>query len=515
MRNTQPHTWCRLFAAGMMAMLVATAATRASAEDSGPIDIGSRLELFLDRNLIDTLDGAQLKLHPPVPREIVFHTDAPWEGNYCGYHSLVKDGDRFRYYYRGAQRLYTDQRKNQREHVVTCCTESDDAIRWQRPTLGLFEFQGSNDNNIIWRNEDARGFKGSSSCFMVALNENPDAKPEERYIALAHSEEVGRTADNRPIGRHVIFTSPDGHRFTMKQTPVLERPQSDGGGDVVFYDTNIGKYVAYLRAYWDASTRTIGGYKSAGVRSSVRVTSPDLEHWSEPEVILYGDAPPEDFYTMMPQQYFRAPHIYIGMPTRFMAKRKAVPEWWRDGVSEGVLVSSRDGLKWERTFLEAILRPGPDRDNWTSRAMGQTRGLVQTGPAEMSMYWYEHGDHGPKDLRVRRGSLRLDGFASVNGPYAGGEMVTKPLLFAGDTLVLNYSTSAAGSVRVEIQDETGRPIPGFTLEGAFAWKTNSDLATLAGKPVRLRFVLEDADVYSLRFRAKETALGDGVTPEKP
>ena len=494
----------------ILASTLAMVAVECRAAD--PIDIGSRLELFVDRHLIDWLDSAALELHSPLPQEVVFHLDAPWEGSYSGYHAVVLDGDLLRYYHRGAQRI--PNVRNKFTHMVTCVTESTDGIHWKRPSLGLFEFQGSKDNNIIWRNESNGEFEGYSSCFMVSRNDNPAAKPEERYIAMAHSQREGKTPDGQPIGKHAIFTSPDGHRFTMKPKPVMERPHSDAGGDVVFWDTNLGKYVAYLRAYWDAETRTLGGYKTKGVRSQIRLTSPDLEHWSEPEVVDYGNAPPENLYTMMPQQYFRAPHLYVGTPARFMEKRKAVKQWWRDGCNDGVFVTSRDGLRWDRTFMEAFIRPGPDRDNWTSRAINPTRGLVQTGPAEMSVYWYEHGDHGPKDMQVRRGSLRLDGFASVNAPYAGGEMVTKPLVFKGDTLVLNYATSAAGSIRVEIQDESGKPIPGFTLEdsperygdeieGTFTWQSNADLGTLAGKPIRLRFVLKDADLYSLKFVDKK------------
>lgn len=508
----------RLTLAGVLAVILATAVLRASAEDVAPIEIGSRLEPFFDRHLIDRLDGAAVRLHAPVPREIAFHEDAAWEGNYGGYHSLVRDGDRFRYYYRGAQRL--NDGINKFAHMVTCCTESDDGIRWRRPTLGLFEFAGSKDNNIVWKNESTDGFQGFSSCFMVSANANPAAGPELRFIAIAHSEREGKTPDGKPIGKHAIFTSPDGVRFTMKPTPVQVRPQSDGGGDVVFWDTNLGKYVAYLRAYRDKKTGSIGGYDVKGERGAVRRMSPDLEHWSEPEFVEYGDAPAENLYTLMPEQYFRAPHIYVGMPTRFMPNRKAVKEWWRDGVNDGVFVTSRDGLRWDRTFLEAFARPGPDRDNWTSRAFFLTRGVVQTGPAEMSVYWFEHADHGPKDMRVRRGSLRLDGYASVNGPYGGGEMVTKPLVFAGDTLVLNYATSAAGSIRIEIQDASGRPLPGFTLEdcperygdeieGEFTWKSKADLGALAGKAVRLRFVLKDADLYSLRFTSRKPAPANG------
>jgi hypothetical protein len=136
-------------------------------------------------------------------------------------------------------------------------------------------------------------------------------------------------------------------------------------------------------------------------------------------------------------------------------------------------------------------------------------GIVPTAPDEISIYWTEHYCH-PTD-RLRRGTIRVDGFASVNAGYEGGEMVTHPVQFSGSELVLNYATSAAGSVRVEVQDVDGRPIPGYTLdecpeiygdeiEHVVAWKTERDLASVAGQAVRLRFVLKDADLYSLRFR---------------
>ena len=97
------------------------------------------------------------------------------------------------------------------------------------------------------------------------------------------------------------------------------------------------------------------------------------------------------------------------------------------------------------------------------------------------------------------------------GPAQGGEFVTKPLIFKGSKLEINYSTSAAGSIRVEIQDKDGNPIPGNTLaechqifgdeiERTVAWKGGENLKPLAGKPIRLRFELKDADLFSFRFR---------------
>ncbi len=77
--------------------------------------------------------------------------------------------------------------------------------------------------------------------------------------------------------------------------------------------------------------------------------------------------------------------------------------------------------------------------------------------------------------------------------------------------MINYSTSAVGYIRVEIQDEQGRPIPGYGLDEAseiygdgieriVAWSGGPDVSALSGGPIRLRFVMRDADLYSIRFR---------------
>ena len=111
----------------------------------------------------------------------------------------------------------------------------------------------------------------------------------------------------------------------------------------------------------------------------------------------------------------------------------------------------------------------------------------------------------------RRYTLRLDGFVSVNAPLAAGEFITKPLTFAGKQLEINYATSAAGQIRVELQDEDGKAIPGFTLDDSepvwgdhvsriLKWKTGDDVSAYVGKPIRLRFEMSDADLFSIRFQ---------------
>ena len=251
--------------------------------------------------------------------------------------------------------------------------------------------------------------------------------------------------------------------------------------------------------------------------------------------------PSAQLYTNQTQPYFRAPHIYISLPARILfadegsinreddieaARRQALtvtPELRQFVIdhmkpmgtrgtgdrSDAVLLTSRAGTtRLDFTLRESFLRPGIGINNWTTRTNYPTCGVVQTGPEEMSLY--VHRDYGQKTAHLERMTLRLDGFASLHAPYQGGEMLTHPLKFAGSRLEINYSSSAAGGLRVEIQDAPGQPIPGFSLaecpeilgdeiQRIVFWQGGSDVSSLAGKTVRLRFVMKDADLYSIRF----------------
>ena len=138
-----------------------------------------------------------------------------------------------------------------------------------------------------------------------------------------------------------------------------------------------------------------------------------------------------------------------------------------------------------------------------------TKSHLDGAPDEISLYATEGYWEGTF-TSFRRYALRVDGFVSAQAPLSGGEVVTKPLTFDGSQLEINFATSAAGSIRVELQDAAGTPIPGFTLadcnlqfgdqlDRIVSWKPGTDVRRLAGQPVRLRFELKDADLYSFRF----------------
>ena len=247
-------------------------------------------------------------------------------------------------------------------------------------------------------------------------------------------------------------------------------------------------------------------------------------HWTEPVDLELAGKPREHLYTNQFDPYLRAPHLYLGLPTRFLPGRRVVteeeatsigtPKEWNyvNDCTDIQLTSARGGANFPRTFMEAFVRPGADLRNWTSRSNYAARGIVQTGPRELSLYVKHHA--GYESIHLRRYTLRLDGFVSVQAPYGGGELITKPLRFQGEALTLNFASSAAGGLRVEIQDEGGSPIEGFALadcaeivgdriDHLVRWKGDRDVNALSGKPVRLRFRMVDADLYSFRFVADD------------
>ena len=158
--------------------------------------------------------------------------------------------------------------------------------------------------------------------------------------------------------------------------------------------------------------------------------------------------------------------------------------------------------------LEAFIRPGPAPEDWIARDNAPALGVVPANGREMFIYRLSH--YAQPSSHMARYRLRADGFISVHAPYGGGELITKPLIFSGNHLELNFETSAAGSMRVEIQDEQGVPQAGYTLAECpemigddvartITWSGGDNVSKLAGKTVRLRFVMKDADLYSLKF----------------
>jgi hypothetical protein len=476
----------RCLRAGLLLLILVPAT---GADPEAVRDLGSRRELFVDTDLIDRLDGVRLELQQPRPGGVAVAYDRPYEGVFAFYTTVIKDGDRYRMYYRG------ESVAGFRNTI--CYAESADGIRWTRPELGMVEIDSSKKNNVLML---------ANQCLAPFLDGRAGVPADERYKA--------NMEDRAGLFGYV---SADGlHWKRLGDEPIVPRKLKNhfDSQNVMFWSEAEQQYVLYAR------------HSEGGKRAQARSTSRDFRTWTAQEPMTYSDTgstvPSDHLYTSQVQPYFRAPHLYLSLPGRFMSQRRVLDDAQakeltvhpRGGgvndCSDGVLQTSRAGsTRFDRTFLEAFVRPGMGAANWVSRTNYPACGIVQTGPAEMSIYVQRH--YGQKTAHLERMTLRLDGFAAVHAPYQGGEMVTRPLRFTGKELEINHATSAAGGIRVEIQDAAGRPVPGHTLadcreivgdeiERVVRWNGGADVSKLAGRPVRLRFVMKDADLFALRFR---------------
>ena len=379
-----------------------------------------------------------------------------------------------------------------------CYAESTDGIHWNKPNLGLFEFQGSRKNNIIWNREGSHNFAPFKDT-------NPDAASEARYKALGGIKSEGGL---------YAFQSPDGIRWAkIQEKPVVTDGYFDSQ-NLAFWDAERREYREYHREFREG-------------RDIMTATSSDFLNWTEPAFLKFSPGRLTELYTNQIAPYYRAPHVLLGFPTRYIAGRglltpfnerlARVSKRYGSDYTDGGFMASRDRETF-KMWGEAFIRPGLiEEGRWSYGANYQNWGLIETksalegAPNELSMYATEgDGWEGP-GISLRRYTLRIDGFVSVEAPLAGGALLTKPLLFGDKELLINLSTSAAGSIRVEMQDGKGRPIDGFSLadsiemygdsiERPVAWKQGTDVGSLAGKAVRLLFVLKDADLFSFRFR---------------
>jgi len=263
------------------------------------LDLGSRLELFVDGQLIHRLEGASLRLHEPQPAGVVLRFDQPWEGSFCGYVTVIKEDARYRMYYRGLPVSHGDGSTNE----VTCYAESPDGIAWTKPNLALFEIAGTRSNNVV-----LAGAAPFSHNFAPFLDSRPGVPPEHRFKALAGTSETGLHG----------FVSADGiHWRKLRDAPLITKGAFDSQ-NVGFWSESEQCYLLYFRTWTKDAF--------AGFRTISRSTSTNFLDWTAPVEMTFGNAPPEHLYTSQTHPYFRAPHIYLATPMRFIPGRKVLTD---------------------------------------------------------------------------------------------------------------------------------------------------------------------------------------------
>ena len=491
------------------ASVAAEETTTEKASEKSVWSLGDKRELFCDDEFVASMTNCEILVHSPVRENVAIHCDKPWEGNGCGYWTVLYDEELQLY------RAYCHawaQGIGYAHRLVYTVYESKDGIEWTRPNVGEFEWEGSKENNIVL-NYCADG----SEChdFSPFIDRNPQATPDARYKATGAA----------PTGGVYAYKSPDGIHWT----PMSDRPvYTEGAFDsqnLSFWSEVEGKYILYYRIF-----------RADGARAISRAVSDDYLHWTNEGELIFpegeGPRPGAQYYVNQILPYYRAKHISIGFPARYVDNglvkaTENLPSWdlrqerialfqrFGTAVTDSVYITSRDGIHFRRSN-DVFLRPGlRTRHNWAYGDNYIAWNVVETDsprddmPRELSLYAVE--SYATESWsRLRRYSLRIDGFGSVHAKCVPGEMTTRPFTFTGKELSVNLATSAAGQVRVEVLDENGTPIPGFTagecdfffgdtLDWRVSWNGSGDLSSLAGRTIALHFTLSEADIYSLKF----------------
>ena len=470
--------------------------TAALADDT--LSLKGNRELFVDNYLIDSFEGkAGLVLGTPCNEGVVFNYDMPWEGRYSGYGVFMQVAENdFRYYYRGSPRLLPEPDVIEKQ---TCVAYSQDGINWERPNIGKFELYGTFDNNVIL-------MEGSESHnFAPFLDTRPGVPESERFKAIA-----GERFDGL-----FVYSSPDGLNWTkmFNGQAVLQGDYLDSM-NVAYWSEAEQQYVFYGRTWKD---------DWSGYRWIAKSTSNDLQTWTTLETVnIIHDGlavPDQHYYHSGIQPYFRAPQISVSLCSILtnggvlsedqIATLDIESESRADARGGGGFMTTRGGIDFDRTFMEEFISPPIGPEEWIARCNFPVVGVLQTSPTEMSIYVDIHS--GQPTRAVRRYSLRLDGFASLNAPYDGGEMLTKPFTFEGDSLSLNFATSSYGEILLQFETPEGQVIDGFgfdqctpiignEIDYKVKFQNSINLSELASQPVRMRVRLKDADIYSLQFQ---------------
>lgn len=515
--------------------------------------LGNGRHLLIDPAFLENAEGVTLEVMPPVKRGVVLRADDPKRTHIGKYGTVLQDGGAFHMWYMAHTNVAPEPGAGESSgRAYVCYARSTDGVTWTKPRLGLAQpFPGAEPNIVVgW---GAGGFpenmEDSANVFI-----DPNAPAAERFKLGVRN--VVETKDPGKFGLHLL-ASPDGVRWTMKRRDVLNywspMPHLDTE-NIIFWDPARKTYRAYARY----NIRPPWGGRSRAIAYGESPTLENLPHSEKMEVLFANDGldprifNPEkgrevrllDYYTnatfrypWAENAYFMFPSVYFNYVTElggaFAAKQPT-----NAGVNDIRFAASADGIAWQRFDRRPYVRLGGE-GTWDSKEVYLLHGMVPDGEAGLRLYYFGtdrcHGwGRNEENRRLLRAAgvapvldtsgvgvleVRRDGFVAARADYTGGEFTTPLVSFSGGELVLNVDTSAAGSLQVEVRDALGIPVAGFTLADCdrihtanqvsrrVTWKGKSDVSALAGRPIRLRFVMRDTDLYAFQFRAAAAAAG--------
>ncbi|MBC8355539.1 MAG: hypothetical protein H8E66_26475 [Planctomycetes bacterium] len=476
---------------------------------SQPVRISSATQLFVDDHLIENTTGIRRTVHQweRHPENPVLRPEKPWEfgGNYVSTHGSVIFDEQERLFKAWYWTLNDEDSAVPTGQIkMMCYATSTDGVHWKKPDVGQFEFQGSKVNNIVMASAREE-INSLPTLFTYGAIKTPwETDPNRLYKACFYERPPGVAYMSDKDGVWSA-TSPDGICWTRSNSLIMPAV-----GDTVgfFYDSIHKRYVCFGKRYTDRG------------RSRFQCESEDFVRWTKPRLILKTDDRDDQPCDLYNNTGFVWGEMLLGWLQVFYKHEDAYKHRL---VLE--LIHSRDGLNWKRmSRREPVLDIGPD-GSWDRTNQSPAIGAPIVVGDRMYVYYagdtryhgpYKGGDLGKVSGQIGLGTLRRDGFVSMDATPRGGVLTTKPLLLKTDRQLDGVAELAVnvkadnGLCRVEVLDEAGVPIAGYGVEDAdgltidsvdvvASWNGKSDVRKLLNGPIRLRFHLQNARLYSLRF----------------
>ncbi len=456
------------------------------------IALGNRTAILVDHHFVDKADGVRLRIHPPRKTgERLLESEHPWENATLNWFSVLKFGRSYRMWYE----CYDVEGWPTPDDTSFCLAESRDGVRWRKPELGRVSYRGSTNNNILFRQIGIGGHRSRvhGSCVFV----DPSAPPGARYRCV--SQGLFQGIGERPY-TVAGMSSPDGIAWTRHPEPIC-RVFADSQYSR-FHDPRTGQLVIYGRVSGRGG-RAIGR-SSAGTFSGFAPLAKVLECSEQ-------DPPDADLYNPACMRYPGQDDLYLMFPSVFRH---------REDTLEIRLAVSRDGVTWTwPDRATAFIGLGTD-DGFDSGSLYMGNGgCVPTG-RDWSFYFsgskLRHAEvelpqlADPSNRRViSRAIGRPDRLVSLTSDGKRGSFTTPPLLLGNGRLTVNARVGRLGALRVAVLNVNGKAFPGFDLPDCRSitgdsdghvvrWGRGSWRLPINGEPVRLRFELDDADLFTFR-----------------
>jgi len=436
--------------------------------------------LLLDSRIIERAKGLRLALGTVEKerRNPLFAEDKPWEPRFDNlYANVVFDEEEgiYKCWYspfiiderttstpreKRPSLNYLRVRPNRREMGV-CYATSKDGIAWEKPKLGLVEFNGSTENNIVLRGPHGAG----------VMKDRRDPSLSRRYKMFFKRRHMS------------VAFSPDGLHWSRP----IACPAMAARGDThnnAFWAPELNRYVGITRLW-------------KGQRIVGRTESRDFVKWTKAVEVLRA-LPAERHRQTYAMPVFRYASVYLGLVMMINTDSDTV---------DCELAWSPDTVRWGRVCPGRSLIPRGLKGSYDWGCIYAAAYPVVLKDEIRIYYGGNNGKHTSwRDGFFCLARLRPDGFACMEpeSPKAVGTILTRAVACVGKNLRVS-ADAAGGSLRVGVVGAKGlgledcEPVVANVTNGLVTWKGRPDLSELVGKPIQLRFELKAARLYTFSF----------------